>query len=534
VKSFGRAALRSSWVALLAACSQPPPTAAYDAPTITPLDAVVARPDAISAADAGPSIDARPPCRANADCAGDAAGTVCDVAAGRCVQCVAAADTCPAALHCDDSTHTCMAGCRSDEGCVGAAGDAGADATADAGLGALRCDAASHTCVACVTNEHCPPGTLCMGAACVPGCDASHGCSAGETCCAGGCVDTRTNTGNCGACGAGCTASNGAARCAAGACAVGSCNAGYADCDGDTVNGCETNTQSSATSCGGCARACPASPRASAACVASACALACEPGFADCDRNPANGCETTLGGDPDNCGACGRACPAGMTCNGGNCAAAVCCADLHVALPSLPSGVYPLDAGGSTYPAYCDMTTEGGGWTLVLMIPDTAGASYAYNAEAWTDASLVNADVTDPTRNVVVRSQAFFRVPVLAEMRFCMGTATNCLNELKFGVSTQSVFLNEESLGARTAADFARWGYPGTWGCNRVGLNVRAPGATARCRYGIVVSPSGACGGPDDGAIGFGCVSHRGAQVSVGRADTAGVVRNERGWIWVR
>jgi hypothetical protein len=37
-------------------------------------------------------------------------------------------------------------------------------------------------------------------------------------------------------------------------------------------------------------------------------AIVCEKGLGDCDGNPANGCETTLTGNPDHCGACNNAC----------------------------------------------------------------------------------------------------------------------------------------------------------------------------------------------------------------------------------
>jgi len=36
----------------------------------------------------------------------------------------------------------------------------------------------------------------------------------------------------------------------------------------------------------------------------------CPPGTADCDRNPANACETALADDPKNCGSCGVQCAA--------------------------------------------------------------------------------------------------------------------------------------------------------------------------------------------------------------------------------
>ena len=44
----------------------------------------------------------------------------------------------------------------------------------------------------------------------------------------------------------------------------------------------------------------------------------CEENTADCDGDPANGCETLVRSDPENCGACGASC-AGGTCTSGVC-----------------------------------------------------------------------------------------------------------------------------------------------------------------------------------------------------------------------
>ncbi len=97
-------------------------------------------------------------CVTNGDCADSGSGTACDTTTGRCVECVATADTCPAGRYCVESTQRCAAGCRNDDGCVGAVGDGGVAA-------AGRCDVATHACVACVTDSHCPPGNLCVGSA---------------------------------------------------------------------------------------------------------------------------------------------------------------------------------------------------------------------------------------------------------------------------------------------------------------------------------------------------------------------------------
>lgn len=56
----------------------------------------------------------------------------------------------------------------------------------------------------------------------------------------------------------------------------------------------------------------------------------CPPFFADCDGNPANGCETEVSADPNNCGGCGVPCESPMFCGAGECLAG--CAEniIHV------------------------------------------------------------------------------------------------------------------------------------------------------------------------------------------------------------
>ena len=47
-----------------------------------------------------------------------------------------------------------------------------------------------------------------------------------------------------------------------------------------------------------------------AVCRAGTCDFTCMAGFSDCDRNPANGCETDLSTDANNCMMCGNRCTA--------------------------------------------------------------------------------------------------------------------------------------------------------------------------------------------------------------------------------
>jgi len=54
----------------------------------------------------------------------------------------------------------------------------------------------------------------------------------------------------------------------------GGCPAGYADCDGNPANGCETSL-STTTNCGACGHACAAVDKANAACLGGRCFYAC-------------------------------------------------------------------------------------------------------------------------------------------------------------------------------------------------------------------------------------------------------------------
>ncbi len=380
-----------------------PDAPAVDAPDVAsvgdvPVDAPVDVPVDVPAAR----------CAADSDCTGSALGPSCDLASGRCVPCTAASDRCPAGQYCVDSLHRCDNGCRNDDACAATAATP-------------RCEPTTHSCVACVTDEHCPAGNLCVGAACVAGCNASSRCPAGQTCCAGACIDPQSNLAHCGMCDHRCALDHAAPVCRNATCAVMSCTLPFGDCDALPANGCETDTTTAVAHCGACGRACEARPHATASCAASACEYACEEGFADCDGATANGCETdtrtsathcgacsnrcalpgatagcvggacsvascdagradcngdasdgceaTTASDPMNCGACGTVCPevgGARRCFAGRCAARSCAAIL-AAVPGATSGPYLLDLDGDGpigARAYaCDM--RDGGWTVV-------------------------------------------------------------------------------------------------------------------------------------------------------------------------
>jgi hypothetical protein len=185
---------------------------------------------------------------------------------------------------------------------------------------AANCGACGNRCVLANATAVCRAGGCAVGA-CAAGfadCDgvAANGCE----------VALGTDPLHCGACPNACNATNGAASCVAGACRI-ACAAGFGNCDGSLANGCEVNLNATVAACGACGRAC-ALPRATSGCAGGACTLvSCDAGFANCDGNVANGCETDLNNTVGACGACGRACAlanATPTCRAGACAVSVC------------------------------------------------------------------------------------------------------------------------------------------------------------------------------------------------------------------
>jgi hypothetical protein len=111
------------------------------------------------------------------------------------------------------------------------------------------------------------------------------------------------------------------------------------------------DTRSDPENCGSCGHVCSA-PHAASDCQAGTCRLAgCDPGHANCDGRPENGCETPLG-SAQNCGACGDVCGASgdgiSACHAGSCRA------LRVVVgPAQPVGPLNGSLGGDVYTRVC-------------------------------------------------------------------------------------------------------------------------------------------------------------------------------------
>jgi hypothetical protein len=106
------------------------------------------------------------------------------------------------------------------------------------------------------------------------------------------------------------------------------CPSGFANCDANNANGCETNIASDINNCGDCDYVCPDPPNGIADCQDGNCIVAgCDPGWGNCDGNTTNGCETDIYTNPNHCGSCGHICDlpnAIEGCSGGNCFITAC------------------------------------------------------------------------------------------------------------------------------------------------------------------------------------------------------------------
>jgi hypothetical protein len=158
-------------------------------------------------------------------------------------------------------------------------------------------------------------------------------CSATSADCDGdltnGCeVNIGADPTNCGACGSICVFDNAAAVCVGGSCAIESCSGSFEDCDQDSSNGCEASLNS-LDHCGTCGEVCDYD-NATEQCGSGTCTFqGCEQGFDDCDGDLANGCEIDTQSSLTHCGGCGQVCTypnADAECNAGGCGFVGCLA----------------------------------------------------------------------------------------------------------------------------------------------------------------------------------------------------------------
>jgi len=194
--------------------------------------------------------------------------------------------------------------------------------------------------------------------------------------------------------------------------------------------------------------------------------------------------------------------PVGI-CEAGRCRVAQSCAEILLHFPGSADDVYSI-APGSTKPfsAVCDMTRDGGGWTLLLKA--TGDATLKYSASAWTDASLLGAtDLTTQPGNA--KYQSFLSLPVttlrgeLDGFRYTKAFA---------GPTAQQIFLGSADYvsGFPTfPGDAPSWSTQAN--CRIFGVNTPFP--HTRIRFGWSANEQEDCTS-NDTAIGLGLMSDDG------------------------
>jgi hypothetical protein len=207
---------------------------------------------------------------------------------------------------------------------------------------------ASADCLGENQGRTCAPGEYCADGVCSTMCPLEL--------CGDLCIDTRFDPRHCGKCNARCELDDANAACVDGKCVIAACREGFGDCDGDPLNGCETDIHASQRHCGSCGNACQAGEVCNELGV---CKLTCQKGLIDC-----GGVCTDPSIDREFCGAsddclgenAGTLCAADEFCLDGVCTQFVCTLDLCGDL-CVDTDFDPDHCGGCDQPCELDNST---------------------------------------------------------------------------------------------------------------------------------------------------------------------------------
>ncbi|MBI4700447.1 MAG: hypothetical protein HY744_04645 [Deltaproteobacteria bacterium] len=304
------------------------------------------------------------PCGAGEVCSGGQCALDCVGGSTKCAgKCV---DTALNPEHCGACNNACGAGevCSAGQCALQCLGG-----TTKCGNKCVDTEANPAHCGGC--RKACPPGQVCSAEKC------SLECAGGATKCGNGCVDVKIDPANCGSCGNVCPQGQ---VCSAGACAL-ECTGGTTKCGSSCVD-----TKTDPAHCGGCNSACqPQQVCAGGVCIGTVCTPnvaelcysgpgdslgkgKCKPGTKTCkqDGTGYGACSGEV--LPDQKEACGN--KIDDNCDGAvdeNCILTSCKA-IKAADPKAASGKCTIDPDGNgplgQLEVQCQMTRDGGGWTL--------------------------------------------------------------------------------------------------------------------------------------------------------------------------
>jgi cysteine-rich repeat protein len=317
----------------------------------------------------------------------------------------------------------------------------------------------------CPSGQSCTPGTGRCGAwICTPGTASCDSASTRSVCNADGLARTAT------AC---------ASRetCTAGVCAPWTCTPGTFSCtDVNTRALCNADgLGASPVACTGpdpdgyaCTGAGTCTPRE---CTPGAATALCTPGLATARQAcTADGLGFTsipcASGQSCNTGVCavrcgdgivgsGETCDDGNTVNGDGCSA-VCalettrsCRERLMMAPGSPSGVYTIDPDGSgptaSLSVYCDMTSDGGGWTMVV------AQFEAFPETNWNRGTTATYDPTLATGRGFALSTA--QIPMHTQTAFGRNGEATFIDYIDYAYTTGNLVVTRVT-GRRTGIDY--------------------------------------------------------------------------------
>jgi hypothetical protein len=166
---------------------------------------------------------------------------------------------------------------------------------------------------ACDDDAPCCANLDCINGVCAKPTHEAN-CPPGQAKCRGTCVDVAADVANCGACGVNCAFAHAGAACVEGTCTLGACDPGWANCNADSADGCETDLGTDPANCGGCGQTCRAPKNSSATCIEGRCGIVCDPGYTQCGEICVDLLNNAL-----HCGACETPCPDGKVCREAGC-----------------------------------------------------------------------------------------------------------------------------------------------------------------------------------------------------------------------
>lgn len=148
------------------------------------------------------------------------------------------------------------------------------------------------------------------------------------------------------------------------------------------------------------------------------------------------------------------------------------------------SGVYELAPDeGPSYPAYCDMVSHGGGWTLAMKIDGNA-STFNYDSELWTNEQLMNPDA--PGLDRIQAKLPSFNDQPLTQVMVAMEPSESTAATPQFrrlplvaeGTSLAKLFGEDNFIATDAGRPAWRAALPNSIlqpACNREGFNNRTP-----------------------------------------------------------